>query len=45
VPALVLLALAIADAAGGPVAAVLGPATLLVCYLLWARADILLFRS
>lgn len=48
-PALVAAALAAAAAlpeamAGGPLAAVAAPATLLICYLLWAKADLLLFR-
>ncbi len=45
-PALVLLALATMSGlavSGG--ALPIGPATLFVCYLLWARADILLLRS
>jgi hypothetical protein len=47
-PALVLLAMAVGSALaapGGGAAAVAGPAVLLVCYLLWAWADLLLFAS
>lgn len=49
-PALLAAALATAAAlpealAGGHLAAVAAPATLLICYLLWAKADLLLFRS
>ena len=47
-PAIVLLAIALGQALAAPApsaAAVLGPGSLLVCYLLWSRADLLLFRS
>lgn len=47
-PAIVLLGLALAHALAAPVivpAAALGPASLLVCYPIWVRADLLLFRS
>jgi len=30
---------------GGPLLPLAAPATLLICYLLWAKADLLLFRS
>lgn len=49
VPAMVLLAttlVAALSAPGGPApTAVAAPGLLLVCYLLWARADLLLFRE
>ena len=47
-PAIALLAIALGQALAAPApsaAAVLGPGSLLVCYLLWSRADLLLFRS
>lgn len=46
-PAILLLGIATAQALAGPASApaVLGPASLLACYLIWARADLLLFRS
>ncbi|WP_181180598.1 hypothetical protein [Mesorhizobium sp. B2-4-6] len=34
-----------ATEAGGPLSAIAGSTTLLVCYLLWAKADLMLFRS
>lgn len=48
-PALIAAALAAMAAlpeamAGGPLTAVAAPATLFVCYALWAKADLLLFR-
>ncbi len=49
VPALVMLAGELGSALsapGGPVAtAVAAPALLIVCYLLWAKADLMLFRT
>jgi hypothetical protein len=48
VPAMLLLGLALGRAALDPAPAaaeLIAPASLLFCYLLWARADLLLFRS
>ena len=47
VPALAMLALVLARqlAAGAPPAALPMPAVMLVCYLLWARADVLLLAE
>jgi hypothetical protein len=49
VPALVIMMIQLAaalSAPGGPApVAVAAPALLIVCYLLWAKADLLLFRS
>jgi hypothetical protein len=49
VPALVMLAGELGSALsapGGPVAtAVAAPTLLIVCYLLWAKADLMLFRT
>lgn len=47
-PAMLLLGLALGRAALTPepaAAELIAPASLIVCYLLWARADLLLFRS
>ena len=49
VPALIMLLIQLATALASPYGpaplAVAAPALMIVCYLLWARADILLFRS
>jgi hypothetical protein len=47
VPALLAALIDLFDvvAAGGPSTALLTPLTLLVCYVLWSKADLMLFRS